>query len=313
VTARYRGRFAPSPTGPLHFGSLIAAVASYADARAHGGEWLLRIEDVDVPRTRADSEADILATLARYGFEWDSDVVRQSDRVARYEEALTVLRARGIAYECACTRLDLQRAPLGDIGERVYPGTCARGIPAHLATRHAHATRVRVPVEAIAFTDGLQGTHAQRLAQDVGDFIVKRADGLFAYQLAVVVDDADAGVTHVVRGADLLASTPRQIFLQRALSLPTPSYLHVPVAISVRGEKLSKQTHAAALPDDPLPALVAAWRLLDQPPATRPMGSAAMFWRHAERAWSRPRLPPVRMLPSPPAFDPCIAFRHGRA
>lgn len=304
IPPRRRGRFAPSPTGPLHFGSLIAAVASFCDARAAGGEWLVRIEDVDEPRSRPDAEHAILAALERCGFAWDGPVARQSERTAVYAAALERLRASGDAYECACTRRELETAPQGAGGERVYPGTCRDRIPDDRAHRRQRAWRVRVGDERIEYRDRLQGLQVQSLAHDVGDFVVKRADGLFAYQLAVVVDDAEQGITDVVRGADLLASTPRQILLQRRLGCPTPSYLHVPVALDDAGEKLSKQTRAAPLPRDPLPALVAAWRFLDQP---LPAGSAAPasvaeFWAWATRTWSPAVLPPVPMLPAPAAF-----------
>jgi glutamyl-Q tRNA(Asp) synthetase len=302
VTARYRGRFAPSPTGPLHFGSLVAALASYADARAHAGEWRVRIEDVDEPRARPGAEAEILATLDRYGFIWDGDVVRQSDRTDRYASAEAALRDAGLAYECACTRREVEGAPVGPGGERIYPGTCRNGIPADRARRRERASRMRVGDTIVAFADRLQGSQRQDLARDVGDFIVRRADGLFAYQLAVVVDDFDQGITHVVRGADLLASTPRQIALQRALGYPSPSYLHVPVALNANGEKLSKQTRALPLPHDPLPALAAAWRFLGQEALPAPV-SVEEFWRFAQSAWSPSRLPPVSMLLAPVARD----------
>lgn len=299
ATARYRGRFAPSPTGPLHFGSLVAAVASYADALAAGGGWLLRIEDVDTPRTRPGAEDAIVRALSQHGFRWDGPVVRQADRTAMYEAALAHLTAQHAIYACTCTRRALESAPLAASGERVYPGTCrARG--AATGTRPVHAAqRVRVGDAVVEFVDLLQGPQRQALASDVGDFVVRRADGLFAYQLAVVVDDAAQGVTTIVRGADLLSSTPRQIFLQRLLALATPYYLHVPVAINAAGEKLSKQTHAAPLPADPLPPLLAAWGFLQQPPPLAAPRTAAEFWAHATRAWSRARLPPVAMLPAP--------------
>ena len=295
----YRGRFAPSPTGPLHFGSLVAALASYCDARAAGGEWLVRIEDVDEPRSRPGAAGAILATLTRYGFEGDGDVVRQSERGALYEAALQRLRHEGATYPCACSRRELAGAPMGATGERVYPGTC-RGTPARTAgPGNALAERLSVESAVIEFDDLLQGPQRQDLARDVGDFVIRRADGLYAYQLAVVVDDAAQGITSVVRGADLLASTPRQIYVQRRLALSTPSYLHVPVAINPAGEKLSKQTDARALPDDPLPALMAAWRFLDQSAPESMPHSAAEFMAFAKRAWTRARLPPVAMLPAP--------------
>jgi len=300
----YRGRFAPSPTGPLHFGSLVAALASYCDAKAAGGEWLVRIEDVDEPRSRAGAEREILATLERYGFVWSGPVVRQSTRTPQYEAALARLIASGDTYECACTRREIESAPAGAGGERIYPGTCRNGIPADRAQRTQRAWRMRVGAcpkcTVIEYGDRLAGPQAQDLAHDVGDFVVRRADGLFAYQFAVVVDDAEQGITDVVRGADLCASTPRQIFLQRRLGYPTPSYLHVPVAINAAGEKLSKQTHAAPLPADPLPALVAAWRFLDQPVlqgSGRP-ANVAEFWAWAIPAWAPSRMPPVPMLPA---------------
>ena len=301
--ASYRGRFAPSPTGPLHFGSLVAAVASYADARAADGRWLLRIEDVDVPRARPGAADRILAALERLGFEWDGPVWRQSDRTASYEDAHARLRGQHLAYPCVCTRAERAGDPTGRIGERVYPGVCASGVDAPRASRRRRAIRVRVPGSPIVIGDRLQGLVEQALAADVGDFIVRRSDGLFAYQLAVVIDDAAQRITDVVRGADLLASTPRQVFLQRALGLPTPRYLHVPVAIDAHGNKLSKQAGAHALPDAPVPALLAAWRFLDQR-APEPMpASVAEFWSWARGNWRPALLPPVSMLPAPDAYN----------
>jgi glutamyl-Q tRNA(Asp) synthetase len=231
-------------------------------------------------------------------------VLRQSARNDAYRAALAILQRNGDVYRCACTRRELESAALGPGGERVYPGTCREGIPAALAGRAQRAQRLALahdPRAQIEFRDRLQGAQRQDLVAEVGDFVLQRADGLFAYQLAVVVDDDAQEITHVVRGADLLASTARQIYLQQRLGVPTPSYLHVPVAINARGEKLSKQTLAAPLPEDALPALRAAWRFLDQP---LPQGSAqpvsiAEFWRHAITAWSADRLPPTLQLPAP--------------
>ena len=296
VGVAYRGRFAPSPTGPLHFGSLIAAVASWCDARVNGGAWSLRIEDVDTPRNREGASDDILRTLHTYGFEWDGAVVRQSMRRALYQAALDDLIRRGVAFRCACTRKELEQAPTGIGGERVYPGTCRNGVA---PGRDGRAWRLRVGSQCIAFVDRLQGLQEQCLDRDVGDFVIKRADGLFAYQLAVVVDDADQAITHVVRGADLLASTPRQIWLQQQLGLPTPSYLHHPIAIDARGDKLSKQTRASPLPAKPLPALMLAWRFLDQPEPPEAVKTVAEFWKWAHRAWNPRALPPVAKLPVP--------------
>jgi glutamyl-Q tRNA(Asp) synthetase len=240
-TVPYRGRFAPSPTGPLHFGSLVAAVASYLDARAHGGQWLVRMEDVDTPRCVPGAAAGILRTLEAFGFQWDAPVMYQTARTPAYQEALDRLRAAGLAYPCSCSRKE--------VGGPVYPGACREGVR---EPGKPMAWRVRVDDED--------------LAREAGDFIVKRSDGLFAYQLAVVVDDAAQGITDVVRGADLLDSTPRQIWLQRALGYPTPRYLHVPVATNQAGEKLSKQTLAPPLrPADAPRELAAALRFLGQP------------------------------------------------
>lgn len=295
LPSSYRGRFAPSPTGPLHFGSLIAAVASWCDARSHGGSWLLRIEDIDTPRNHPGATDAILRTLCDYGFEWDGAVSHQSERGALYQAALEALIARGLAFRCACTRQDLLQARIGIGGERVYPGTCRDRT---VSGREGRAWRLRVGEGCTTFVDRLQGLQQQWLDRDVGDFVIRRSDGLFAYQLAVVVDDADQAITHVVRGADLLASTPRQIWLQQQLRLPTPSYLHHPVVIDAQGEKLSKQTRAAPLPADPLPSLLLAWRFLEQP-APPPLATVREFWQWAHRTWNTRLLPPVAMLPAP--------------
>jgi len=245
----YIGRFAPSPSGLLHFGSLIAALGSWLDARAAGGKWLLRIEDLDLPRSRAEWSAAILRQLEALGLEWDGPVVYQSARRARYREALDSLESAGHAYWCACSRKEIEdSATLGGAptANLVYPGTCRNGMRPGTRPR---AVRVRTHDEQIRFTDRMQGEVAQIVEREVGDFVVLRADGIFAYQLAVVVDDAEHGVTDVVRGADLLESTPRQILLQRLLGFPTPRYLHLPVAVNASGAKLSKQTGAKPLPD----------------------------------------------------------------
>ncbi len=249
-TRNYVGRFAPSPTGPLHAGSLVAALASYLDARAHGGRWLLRIEDIDEARTVPGAAEDIIATLAAFGMRPDGDIVWQSQRKALYEAAFEKLGHH--VFACACTRKEIADSRLGLAadGAAIYPGTCRAGLPAGKAAR---AWRLRVPgsergaADEIRFHDRWQGDIRENLARSVGDFVLRRADGFWAYQLAVVVDDADQHVTDVVRGADLLESTARQIYLQRLLQLPTPRYLHVPVVANERGEKLSKQTGATAL------------------------------------------------------------------
>jgi glutamyl-Q tRNA(Asp) synthetase len=240
------GRFAPSPTGSLHLGSLVAAVGSWLFARKAGGRWLVRMEDLDTPRVVPGSAEEILEALRRYGLEWDGDVVWQSRRTNLYEDALRQLRARGLVYDCGCSRSDLQRAASAPAtAEAIYPGTCRSGLP---PGRVARAVRFRAPDERIAFNDAIHGRMEENIAAETGDFVIKRADGPFAYQLAVVVDDTDQGVTQVVRGGDLLPSTARQIALQRALGLPTPSYAHLPLVVGPDGKKLGKRDAALPLP-----------------------------------------------------------------
>ncbi|MBL8486030.1 MAG: tRNA glutamyl-Q(34) synthetase GluQRS [Rhodocyclaceae bacterium] len=294
----YRGRFAPSPTGPLHFGSLVAAVGSFLEARSHGGEWLLRMEDVDEPRCPPGNDVLILRALEAHGFAWDGEILVQSRRKARYRECLDALVEAGSVFPCACTRADLAGAPAGIDGAHVYPGTCRGGLP---AGREARAWRLRVPEGELAVDDAVQGRIAQDLARDVGDFVLLRADGYFAYQLAVVVDDADQGITHVVRGADLLDSTARQAFLQRCLGVATPEYAHLPVAVNSAGEKLSKQTLARALDEaSPGPALVAALGFLGQaPPEAFRRASVPEIWSWALAHWQLDRVPRRRTLPAP--------------
>ncbi|GIL07335.1 tRNA glutamyl-Q(34) synthetase GluQRS [Betaproteobacteria bacterium PRO7] len=263
MSSAYRGRFAPSPTGPLHAGSLAAALASWLDARAQRGTWLVRIEDLDPPREVPGATEAIVRTLARFGLESDEPVVLQSRRGAPYDAAFARLRAAGLAYPCTCSRKDIEDAArAAGLKTGIYPGTC-RERPA--GARSRPAWRVRVPDVTVAFADRACGRYAQDLAREVGDFVVRRADGPWAYQLAVVVDDAEQGITDVVRGADLLDNTPRQIFLQRALGLATPRYLHVPVVTNERGEKLSKQTGARALTEDVRGELERAARHLGLP------------------------------------------------
>ena len=253
----YIGRYAPSPTGPLHFGSLVAAVGSWLDARAHGGRWLLRMEDLDPPREMPGAADRILHTLEAFGLEWDGPVLYQSERTEAYAAAEAQLMDAEVAFPCGCTRSEIADSSLHGLEGPIYPGTCRQGLP---LGREARALRLKAPDEAISFEDGLLGRVSQNLAQQVGDFIIRRADGCHAYQLAVVVDDAYQGITHVVRGADLLHSTPRQILLQRLLGLATPQYLHLPVAVDRAGEKLSKQTQARPVEDQK--AGVALWQAL---------------------------------------------------
>ncbi len=238
----YVGRFAPSPTGPLHFGSFVAALASWLDARAAGGKWLLRMEDLDRPRVKSDASDRILAQLDSAGLHWDGEIAWQSRRLDLYREALERLSSMDATYWCACTRKEIADSALAPDGMSVYAGTCRGGFARGKSPR---AIRLKTDTDPIAFLDRVQGPVSQSVEREIGDFVVFRADGTFAYQLAVVVDDAEQGVTDVVRGADLIDSAPRQIHLQRLLGLPTPRYLHVPVAVTAAGEKLSKQKDAA--------------------------------------------------------------------
>ena len=288
----YVGRFAPSPTGPLHFGSLVAALASWIDARAAGGAWLVRIEDVDRPREIPGAADEILRQLAALGLAWDGEVVRQSERTAAYRAALAALEAAGATYPCGCTRREIGDSALAPDGARIYPGTCRGGLA---PGKVARAIRVRTDATPVAFVDRVQGEQSQCIEREVGDFVLLRADGLFAYQLAVVVDDAAQGVTDVVRGADLLDSTARQIHLQRLLGLPTPAWLHVPVAVNAAGEKLSKQTGAAAAATPDIPRALAF--LGHEPPAGLGLREA-LEW--ARMHWNPARIPRARSIPLEP-------------
>lgn len=290
--SRYCGRFAPSPTGPLHMGSLVSALASYLDAQAHRGRWLVRIEDVDGPRSPPGVAEDILEALQHLGMNCDETPQWQSQRTAWYEQALAQLTQAGMIYPCACTRREIadslasRQQHHARHATLAYPGTCRAG----LNGKPARAWRVRVPEDArlarIVFEDRWHGIVEQNLASEVGDFVLKRADGQWAYQLAVVVDDAASRITHIVRGADLLESTARQIYLQRLLGVPTPSYLHVPVVENEAGEKLSKQTGAQALElDQPLRMLHAAAEHLGLP-VSASVDSIERFYAEATLAWA---------------------------
>jgi glutamyl-Q tRNA(Asp) synthetase len=294
----YRGRFAPSPTGPLHFGSLVAAVGSFLEARSRGGAWLVRIDDLDPPRVVPGAADDILRTLEACGMGWDGAVVHQSMRSDAYHCAVHRLRSRDLVYPCACSRREIAESALPGLEGYVYPGTCRGGIR---AGRGARALRVITQHASVSFEDRLQGRVEQDLERESGDFVLYRADRVYAYQLAAAVDDAEQGITDVVRGADLLASTPRQIYLQRLLGLPTPRYAHLPVAVDARGEKLSKQTHAAPLDRRaPLPALVAALAFLGHAPPRDAIGPGiGGFWRWAIPNWNLSRVPRVASSPVP--------------
>jgi len=294
-TRPYRGRFAPSPTGPLHFGSLVAAVGSYLETHWNRGKWLVRMEDLDRPREVRGASAAILRMLEVYGFEWDGEVVFQSRRDAAYGAALKRLEHVRAVFPCACTRREISDSAVAPASEPIYPGTCRKGLS---PGRSARAMRVRVDNTVIAFEDLLQGRIEQNLAREVGDFVVRRADGLFAYQLAVVVDDFEQNITDVVRGADLLASTPRQILLQRLLGHPVPRYMHLPVVVNRCGEKLSKQTRAAPLTVAEAPLrLWQALRFLGQePPAELGTGKVADIWSWALANWRTERIPTRRSI-----------------
>lgn len=302
----YRGRFAPSPTGPLHFGSLVAAVGSYAEARSRTGQWLVRMEDLDRPREVPGAADAILHTLEAFGFSWDGPVLHQSRRTAAYAAALARLSELDLTYPCGCSRRQMAAtaAAVGPEGP-IYPGTCrrrpaARDIPPASAASSPvpvitppEAIRLRVETPPLSFHDRVQGWIVQDLMTEVGDFVLRRADGLHAYQLAVVVDDAFQGITDVVRGADLTRSTPRQMLLQRLLGLPTPGYAHLPLALDGLGRKLSKSDAAIPVdPRDPLPALLQAWAFLGQPPLRARLATPAEFWARALDRWDLARVPP---------------------
>ena len=290
----YVGRFAPSPTGPLHFGSLLAAVASRLEADRHDGRWYVRIDDIDPPREQPGAASEIIAALDAYGFESDGDIIFQSASHNAHREALQRLIDSGAAYPCGCSRRDLRDEASGSLGQ-IYPGTCRNG-----TTATETAIRVRTTDDPVAFDDRLQGQQSLRLESESGDYIVFRRDGLVAYQLAVVVDDHALGVTDIVRGIDLMDSTPRQIWLQRLLDYPTPSYAHIPVAVHPNGDKLSKLTGAAGLPlDRPGETLVAALRTLKQdPPASLADAPIDEIWAWARAHWDLGRLQGLGSVPA---------------
>lgn len=301
---KYRGRFAPSPTGPLHFGSLIAAVGSYLQAKTQNGEWLVRMEDLDTPRNVPGAADEILRTLEAFGFEWYGAVIYQSQRDQFYRAALERMATQGATFPCACSRKEIADSSLLGIEGPVYPGTCRAGLA---AGRSGRAIRVRVGSVAIEFRDLIQESITQHLATQIGDFVLRRADGIVAYQLAVVVDDADQGITQIIRGADLLASTSRQIFLQRLLGYAALSYGHLPVATNHAGEKLSKQTLAQPIDINKAPNLLFdALRFLGQnPPPVLQQSSQAPLWDWAFRHWSLAKVPPAQAIPhDDPAINP---------
>ncbi len=296
----YRGRFAPTPSGPLHFGSMVAAVGSYLDAKSQGGSWALRIDNLDSPRVAPGAVDSILRCLDQFQMAWDGAVVFQNTRLGAYRAALDQLRADELVYACACSRKEIGDAGIDGADGPVYPGTCRDGLP---PGREARAWRVRTKDKAIEFVDLLQGRVCQDLEHEVGDFVVFRADQIFAYHLACAVDDGAQGVTHVVRGADLMASTPRQIYLQRLLGLPTPDYLHLPIAMNAAGEKLSKQTLATPVAAGSAPVILAdVLRFLKHaPPDEICADGVSALWDWALEHWKRDRLPGVVSALAPAA------------
>jgi glutamyl-Q tRNA(Asp) synthetase len=283
----YRGRFAPSPTGQLHFGSVLAAMVSYLRAREQGGVWLVRMEDLDPPREVPGAAQAILTGLERLGFVSDEPVVYQSQRGDLFQSALKRLLDEDRAFWCGCTRKELPT-------DGVYPGTCAQGIP---AGKHARSVRLRVPEQPVHFSDVLRGECEYDLKRLCGDFIIRRGDGLIAYQLGVVVDDIEQSITEVVRGSDLLDSTPRQILIYRALGAETPAWMHLPVAVNQLGRKLSKQTFARPVSnEDPLELLPRAWAFLGLPPMPRPT-SVSDFWQRSEARFHSDEITREREIP----------------
>lgn len=297
-TPGYKGRFAPSPTGPLHFGTLVAAVGSYLQAKANQGEWLMRIEDVDTTRSVSGATEDLLRTFEHFGFEWDDEVTYQSQRTEHYEQALAALSENDQVYPCTCSRKEIADGIIDGAPMSVYNGNCRfRTLPLD----DDHALRLRVDDATISFDDAVMGLYCQQLATDCGDFIIRRRDGLFAYQLAVVVDDALQGITEVVRGADLIDSTPRQIYLQQQLGYAQPGYLHIPLVVDENQQKLGKSTGGAALDaKQTVKSLVAALKHLgQQPPDALKTASLEDFWPWAIAHWNTDKIPKQNQLLNP--------------
>lgn len=291
MTADYIGRFAPSPTGPLHIGSLLTAVASYADAKANQGTWLVRMEDIDPPREMSGAADSILNTLQHYGLHWDGEVYYQSQRQQHYEDAVRRLINTHQAFYCTCSRTQILAAS----GSTTYPGTCRQ---CHTAPSSPYAVRLQVTDRNIRFHDTLQGTMVCNLKQHGGDFVIKRKEGLYAYHLAVVLDDAEQGITHVVRGSDLLESTFSHWHLQTVMGLPHPHYSHLPVIVNHAGQKLSKQTYAEPIPHtNPAPYLLYCLHALGQhPPQSLKGASAATILLWATEHWCLQSVPHQRTI-----------------
>jgi len=285
----YRGRFAPTPTGALHFGSLVTAVASYADALCHRGEWILRFDDIDESRKVSDSVDTILRTLEAFGFEWTAKPTFQTERKELYHSVLSDLLRNDLAYYCGCSRKEVE-----EIGQRtefgvIYPGTCRNGLPRNATKR---SIRMRTNCRSTQFLDRFVGSVKQNLAREVGDFVIGRADGYTAYQLAVVVDDSVEGINHIIRGLDLLTSTPRQLYLQMQLGLDSPRYGHIPLAADIHGKKLSKSNGAPPISTNRVHStLLSAWNFLGQTPIDYPPGNVTEFWSEVAELWSPEQIP----------------------
>lgn len=292
----YRGRFAPTPSGPLHFGSIVAAAGSYLEARAHGGEWHVRIDDLDPPRVAAGAAESILRCLDQLGFQWDGPVIHQSQRAPAYHAALHQLRRRGVIYPCACTRKEIAERGRPGVEGPVYAGTCRSGMA---AGREARALRLLATGARVQFHDSVLGPQTRDIEHEAGDFVLYRADGVFAFHLASAVDDGELGMTDIVRGADLLESSARQIHVLALLGLPVPRYLHLPVAVNAQGEKLSKQTFAEPIDASASSAvLVRVLRFLGQsPPDDLAQAQLLEVWRWAIANWRLERVPRVSELP----------------
>ncbi|MCW8928857.1 MAG: tRNA glutamyl-Q(34) synthetase GluQRS [Gammaproteobacteria bacterium] len=288
---KYRGRFAPSPSGELHFGSLLAAMASYTDARHNKGDWLLRIDDIDQARVINNSDKHILSTLEHCGFEWDESITYQSQYLEHYQEALERLNQTELTYPCTCSRKQIKEMSENmDIKNGIYPGTC-RNKNKHNIPKNTYAIRLKVPVEQFSFNDHIQGDYSQNLAQDVGDFVVYRRDNVFSYQLSVVVDDFQSKISHIVRGYDLLDSTPKQMYLQQLLDYPKPQYAHIPLAVTQDNLKLSKLSHAKKVTGN-LETLVLAAQFLGQKvPDSKDFDNKDDFWQYLVTYWDINKVP----------------------
>lgn len=295
---KYRGRFAPSPSGSLHFGSLVAALGSYVDARHCQGEWFVRIENLDPPREKPGAATAILKTLEAFGFEWDGEVLYQGSQIRQYayQQALDRLSTLGVSYGCVCSRREISGIAAMGVAGPIYPGTC-RSLPS--IGRDGRAVRIRTDERLIEFHDLIRGHQKQFIGSESGDFIVRRADGYFAYQLAVVIDDAFQEISRVVRGADLLLSTPRQLYLQQLLGLPTPAYAHLPLVRDIDGRKLSKESMAQPVKEkEPLTTLNAAWKFLGQSPIDPQPESLEQFWSWTFANWDISKVPVDTILPA---------------